>query len=638
MKLKTSILIWVMFAGVLPLAILGLGVTAYSEQLYQKEVADQVRVNLENIESEIERRLFYDREVIKSLASSQAMSEYKPVLEKINLSQMHKQHFLRSERLGRFLGAFQSVVPGFRTVRVLNINNNTLIKVTNGKSQIGLIEGIESTPFVEEESSDTTYATRLKDLPRNEVSYLLLPKSRWDWEDLRGPPMLNAVIPLALKGRLLGYLAFTFSGSQIDQILATAPRLYRGTLLIAELNPDDKNRHGIMLFNDSQGMNFSRRDATPISLKVIEGGLLWNKVQAVPQGDYISAGHLYRTFYKEYLPYSSRLVSWVLATRIDLNEVSAPFNRIRMGILLITAIAVVISLFLARFGARHIANPVVKMSASLKQYADGDHKVRVHSEGAEEIQELESAFNYMADNLEKVQRMMLQSAKLASIGQMAAGIGHELNNPLNNIMSLSKLVQKSIPASEKRILQDLKSLREEGQRANEIIRGILNFARQVPPHFAEFEFKPWLYNTVRLVTQGAKNKMIQLSNESEVELDVVLSGDSNQLQQVLVNLLLNAIDASELNSTVRIHSRHRNDELVIEVIDQGCGMDVSVMDKVFDPFFTTKGEGEGTGLGLSISLGIIERHNGKLEIRNNPDKGVTATIYLPIQPESEFDS
>ena len=108
--------------------------------------------------------------------------------------------------------------------------------------------------------------------------------------------------------------------------------------------------------------------------------------------------------------------------------------------------------------------------------------------------------------------------------------------------------------------------------------------------------------------------------------------------QVLVNLLLNAIYASDYDSTVEVKAAHINDEVVIDVIDSGSGLDPNVADKIFDPFFTTKSEGEGTGLGLSISIGIIERHNGKLTLSNNTNgKGVTARIVLPLQPESELE-
>ncbi|MDX1824129.1 MAG: HAMP domain-containing sensor histidine kinase, partial [Thiohalomonadales bacterium] len=216
------------------------------------------------------------------------------------------------------------------------------------------------------------------------------------------------------------------------------------------------------------------------------------------------------------------------------------------------------------------------------------------------------------------------------------GIGHEINNPLNNILSYSKLLKRSLQqqpdgidkTQQQQMLADLQSLREETLRASDIIKGILNFARQVPPQYSRFTVQPWLDNTLNLVRQTAKSRQIhlELSNSYEGELE----GDRGQLQQALVNLLLNAIQASPADSIVRVDAQCEDEQLIIKVSDEGAGISEETLDNIFDPFFTTKPEGEGSGLGLSISLGIIERHQGQLEINNNPQRGVTATITLPL--------
>lgn len=228
---------------------------------------------------------------------------------------------------------------------------------------------------------------------------------------------------------------------------------------------------------------------------------------------------------------------------------------------------------------------------------------------------------------ERAENMMLQSAKLASIGQMAAGIGHELNNPLNNILSYAKLLERN--ASDTVAVQrDIRSMREEALRASEIVKGILNFARQVPPQYSQFNVNEWLDSTITLVQQTARGRAIKLEVKSAYE--GMLEGDRGQLQQVMVNLLLNAIQASERDSTVTIETVVQYELLHVRIKDQGTGIEEAVLDKIYDPFFTTKAEGDGTGLGLSISLGIIEHHHGTLDIRNNQGQGVTATITLPL--------
>ncbi len=628
MKLKTSIFLWVTFATLLPLVFLVLVVTTYSEARYQEDVAKQVTRSLNTIVSEIKRRLYYERKVILDLSRLQSVRNYTLVLDSINRGNINSRHFLASRRLSRFLASFQLAVPGFKTIRLLDKDNNTLIMVKEGRSVTLKQDGYESSPFIEEDANPKIIKRKLRNLPEDEVSFLLMPQSKVDWTGLRGMPMLNAVIPLVLNKQHVGYLAITFNGSQIDSVLNHASRIHQGSLLISELNPDNKKRDGLVLYDDLQGISFSKIKSAPMRLQLMAGGRLWEAVHSKPDGSFYGTGKLYRTFYHEAFPYTNRLVSWVVAIRIDLTEVTAPFDQIRKGVIYMAVIALLISLFIAHMGARKISGPVIHMADSLKEYADGNRNIRVNSEGAEEIQQLENSFNYMADHVEQTQEMLLRSAKLASIGQMAAGIGHEINNPLNNIMSLSKLILRNVPEGDERLRLDIESLREEGDRATKIIQGILDFARQVPPRYSLIEIRSWIEETLRLLQQSAKIKHINLI--SDIKEDSEINGDRGQLQQVLVNIVLNAIHASNNDSDIIVRVTKKENTLIIQVIDSGEGLSDEYSEKIFDPFFTTKGEGEGTGLGLAISHGIVEHHNGKLTLENNPKAGVTATVTLPL--------
>jgi two-component system NtrC family sensor kinase len=144
-----------------------------------------------------------------------------------------------------------------------------------------------------------------------------------------------------------------------------------------------------------------------------------------------------------------------------------------------------------------------------------------------------------------------------------------------------------------------------------------------------FEVQPWLENTLALVNQAARSKQLQLQVDCGYAGE--LEGDRNQLQQALINLLLNAIQASPTDGLITLSCIKQNEQLIFRITDQGPGISGQDRDHIFDPFFTTKGEGEGSGLGLSISLGIIEYHQGSLEIANNPDAGVTVTVMLPLR-------
>ena len=226
--------------------------------------------------------------------------------------------------------------------------------------------------------------------------------------------------------------------------------------------------------------------------------------------------------------------------------------------------------------------------------------------------------------------MMLQQAKLASIGEMAAGIGHELNNPLNNILSFTKLIERDTPNINQDTQDDLQGLRNEVSRASRIVKGILNFARQVPPEYTWFDLTVWLNDTLLLVEPEAHKRHVKtvLLETPDAEME----GDRQQLQQVLVNLLMNAIQASEANEVVELSAEIIEPGIVkVLVSDEGSGIDENDRDKVFDPFYTTKKVGEGSGLGLSISLGIVQYHEGQLSLTNNDRGGVDAIIALPLR-------
>ena len=159
----------------------------------------------------------------------------------------------------------------------------------------------------------------------------------------------------------------------------------------------------------------------------------------------------------------------------------------------------------------------------------------------------------------------------------------------------------------------------------------MNFARQVPPNITEFNIKTWLENSIALVQQSASNKSIKILSSFNNPITPVLKGDRSQLQQVLVNLLLNAIHASKEKSTVEVTVEESSSHICISITDNGTGIKDQDINSIFDPFFTTKKQGQGTGLGLSISLGIIQHHQGTLEIHNREDStGVIAKICLPI--------
>lgn len=636
MQLRTNIFISVALAIVVPLSLLILAATSYSEKLYREDVDEEIFSTLGNMIAEVDRRLVYERDTFRSLASAPALEQYVPVLQAAGSGELHPEFFERTDKVNAFFEAFQSIVPSLNTLRILDSQANTLVKVRFGQSTPAVFDGIESFPYAEEELDDEVYLQRLYELPVNEVGVTLLEQSQQEQDEESSLPMLDYILPLSRDGEFIGYLVANILGEQIDRILDFAGRPINGKLLIAEINADQPARNGVILYDDIQGIRFSDVKSTQTRLQNIMKGDVYEAVQSEQEGRLVSNNGKEIIYFKEYLPYPNLLVHWVVALRIDANELASPFTHLRESIIWVSLGVLLLSLILVHLLSTRLARPIIRLVRGMQEFASGDREQRVAVEGTDEIRNLGESFNEMADTLnlaaeerDRAQHIMLQHAKLASIGQLAAGIGHELNNPLNNIMTLIKLMEREVATDNERMQKDVLSLREETVRASEIVKGILNFARQVPPDYSSFDVKSWINDTLALVRQEASRSGVYL--EANIDETAEIQGDRGQLQQVLINLLLNAIQASVSGDKVEVSLVVGSRHIQVVIRDHGIGIDEQSLDRIFDPFYSSKAVGEGNGLGLSISLGIVEQHDGDLRIVNNENGGVTATLFLPLE-------
>ncbi|MFV1984150.1 MAG: sensor histidine kinase [Thiohalomonadales bacterium] len=632
MSIKSNIFIWFFVATVLPLTVLALSAIYYSEYNYEKTVSNDINNSINRLATDLLRNHERNRELVLGLANSPAVKEMLPVLYSARKNKIHPAINVRRARLNRFFEGFQTILSGVFYLRVLDSKGNTIIKVSNLKRSAAIYDNLSGIPFVESGTQTRAFKKQLKAIPRNEVSMLFLPHNKKISDEMNSLPLLDYIVPLYYRNRRVGAMTVTLLGSQFDSIMDHAPRLYKGNILLFENNPDNEERNGMLLYDDINNIRFAQRHKSSISINDAYSESFHSKLISSPDGKLILDDKSI-IYFTELFPYPDQLISWVMATRVEHNTITAPFKNIKYGIWVFVGVALLISLILANIAAHKVSNPVKTLAKNLTAFADGNSDYRAPTNyDFEEINSLSIAYNYLADNLDKAQSMVLQSAKMASIGQMAAGIGHEINNPLNNILSYSKLLLRDIEDNPD-LQNDIYSLRHEALRASNIVKGILNFARQVPPHYESFQVTPFIEESLTLVQQTSKYKniAIRILNED----NIIAEGDRAQLQQVLINLLINAIQASEANSQIVVGIKESNGILIISVRDEGSGIEPEMLDKIFDPFFTTKSEGQGSGLGLSISIGIMESHQGKLLITNNQVRGVTATIQIPLKSKIE---
>jgi two-component system, NtrC family, sensor kinase len=232
--------------------------------------------------------------------------------------------------------------------------------------------------------------------------------------------------------------------------------------------------------------------------------------------------------------------------------------------------------------------------------------------------------------LEETQMQLVQSEKLAGIGQLAAGVAHELNNPLSGILGFTQLLLEDSSMNEQQH-KDLETIHVQSQRCRTIIQNLLQFSRRREPRREPLDIIPLLKATLELVKYEFSTSGIEIVQKLPASLPPIF-GDSHQLQQVFLNLMTNARQAVDKTRQGRleIETVSADDKLQIRVCDNGCGIAPAIEGKVFDPFFTTKPPGEGTGLGLSICYGILQQHDGSLRFVPTPGGGTTFIVELPF--------
>ena len=227
-----------------------------------------------------------------------------------------------------------------------------------------------------------------------------------------------------------------------------------------------------------------------------------------------------------------------------------------------------------------------------------------------------------------LQKVMMQQEKLVSIGRLSAGVAHEINNPLTTILTTAILIQEDLDPADPNY-RELETIAAETLRCRKIVTSLLNFARQSRPDKRPNDPNKLVTESIVLTQKQAAFKDVAVKQELMENIPPVLA-DKVQIQQAIINLVLNAVEATEPGGTITITTCALPDKQQAEIIvsDTGEGISQEQMDKVFDPFFTTKDN--GTGLGLAISHGIIEQHGGTIDVHSSPGEGTTFTLRLPF--------
>ena len=369
-------------------------------------------------------------------------------------------------------------------------------------------------------------------------------------------------------------------------------------------------------------------------------------------------------------PASVRVLG-VLDLGLNLDATDREISQVKLGVFAVTAIEILlISVFIFFFTRRFVAEPIQQLIAGTKAVSamDLDQPIDIiHS--SEELDDLARSFNAMrerlrlamdeinqftarleskvaerTDELRSAHQKLRQTDRLASLGQLAASVAHEINNPISGVLNLSMLMQRilkddGIPQGRVPEFRNyLGQVVKETSRVGRIVSDLLSFSRRSKPQRADADLNRIVKTTLSLVSHKLQLGSVQVDLDLAENLPAVRC-DSSQIQQVVLNLVLNGAEATHGREARRLAIRTRAAEgggaVLLSVEDNGEGVKPENLARIFDPFFTTKTEGKGVGLGLAVSFGIVQAHGGDIAVTSRPGEGAAFTVTLPISGNPE---
>jgi two-component system NtrC family sensor kinase len=314
----------------------------------------------------------------------------------------------------------------------------------------------------------------------------------------------------------------------------------------------------------------------------------------------------------------------------SLKDVQADLNREQIRLAGFSIAAAALGGILLWFSlAQRFRRPMRDVLRGIRRVASGDLNHRIPTRTSDEFGELARSFNAMSERLAAVQHRLIQSERLISMGKLAAGVAHEINNPLTGILAYAEDLKEDAEPSDPR-RKDYEVIVQEALRCRQIVRSLLDFARQDASSFVRVHAGDLIEKAWNVVARQAAFRNIAFERRVEEGLPAI-EVDPTQIQQVLVNLIVNAEQAMPQGGTIVLAARRseEGDQVEFQVKDQGHGISPEIRSHIFEPFFSTKG-GETAGLGLAVCFGIVQQHGGTIDFHSEPGSGTTFRVLLPF--------
>jgi len=449
-----------------------------------------------------------------------------------------------------------------------------------------------------------------------------------------------------MVGALLGGVLLNRNPDVIDKITTTVFKheIYGGQIVGTATIFQDDVRVSTNVRNANGTLAIATRASEEVAQSVLFGGATWRGRAFVVSDWYISA-------YEPIRSPKGATIGMLYVGTLERPYVDSLWRHLTV-LLSITLLGVVLVGFVAIVVAQRISRPVRAMAKAAQKVAHGDYSPKIEVRSSDEIGYLSDCFNRMTSELgrtegelrewgEKLERkveqrtaeikaiqaQMLQAEKLAAIGKLAAGVAHEINNPLTGVLTNASLMLADTPPDDPQH-PDLQTIVDETMRCRKIVKGLLEFARQAKPQTQLLDLNQVVQDVLGLVRNQASFRNIVVETTLDPKLPPVMA-DRDQLRQVVLNMVLNAAEAMGQGGLLRLSTTLDRDRgtCKIDIADSGPGIPEEMRARIFEPFFTTKKT--GTGLGLAIAYGIVEEHKGTIQVESAPGKGTTMSVVLP---------
>lgn len=389
------------------------------------------------------------------------------------------------------------------------------------------------------------------------------------------------------------------------------------------------------------------RVSSDVYEKVLENGQPYIGRSFVVNADYITAYEPIRNIKDE--------VIGMLYVGILESPYTDRRNELVLSFFAVAILGIFLALLMVVFVTSRITRPLDSLVFATEKIAQGDLDYEVPVKSGDELGNVAAAFNEMTKvlkssneeiakrtkdleetnkELRETQAQLIQTEKMSSLGRLAAGVAHEINNPLTGVMTFSHLLLKN--ARDEATRKDLEIIVRETTRCKKIIKGVLDFARETPPQRKLCQVNDIIGRTLAILEPQSLFHNIQTERNLDDKLPQIWI-DENQMEQVFMNIILNAAEAMKGEGRFSISSslNKRGDFVEVRMEDTGMGISREHLNKIFDPFFTTKDPQKGTGLGLSVSYGIVQKHKGDILVESEVGKGTIFIIKLPVEKKED---